>query len=308
MILPYDEGDRKRYGFNLLMRSFRFDFSGKDANLLDNFSPHDSYLECRDPFDFHAFAIPIMVEEERTIAYLVVGPVILHKKWSDAEYLSAAKPLNLDPELLSNEIQELRVVSHLTIKAVLDLLSAVVRDVVHLNLEKKRLHQTRFNKELLPKEVVDAAQEIFSTIHVDEMLVSMLDVTLTLANAECGSIMILDKGSGCLSIKVSRGVGERWVRSTRLKLGEGIAGIAAQENTSFIISAGRADNRIKHLLKRDDIRHSAVIPLAIRNRVLGVLNIHTKRAEGRIEENVQNIKNLSKLISTAIISSATQAA
>lgn len=306
IILPYDEGDRKRYGFNLLSKTFHFDFSGKDENLLKDFIPHDSYLECKDALDFHVFAIPIVIEKEKIISYLIVGPVILHKKLDSNDYRRLALDLNLDPEMLINEIQELRVVSYVTIKAVLDLLSAVVKDIVNLNLEKKRLRQTRVNEEILPKGVLETAQEIFSTIRIDEMLVTMLDIALTLANAECGSIMVLDKNLGCLTIKVSRGIEEDRIRKTRVKLGEGIAGLAAQENTPFVILGEKSDNRIKPLLKRQDIKQSAIIPLAIKNRVFGVMNIYTKKEEGRIEENIQNFKNLSKLISTAIISSANQ--
>jgi hypothetical protein len=306
VILPYEEGDPKRYGFNLLQQTFHFDFTGKDANLLKDFVSHDSYLECKDAFDFHAFAIPITVEEEKIIAYLVVGPVILHKKWPAEEYPVKAAQWNIDSSMLLNEIQDLRIVSYVTIKAVLDLLSAVVKDIIHLNLEKKRLHQTRFNKQLLPKEVLETAQEIFSTIHIDEMLVTMLDVALTLANAECGSIMMFDKERGHLTIKVSRGIDEDRVRKTRVKLGEGISGLAAQENCSFVITGEKSDNRLKTLIKRQDIRQSAIIPLAVKNRVFGVMNIHTKKDEGKIEENAQNIKNLSRLISSAILSTASQ--
>jgi len=130
--------------------------------------------------------------------------------------------------------------------------------------------------------------------------VTILDVALNLTKAECGSIMILDEKSGELTIKVSRGLREGEVKKTRLKLGEGISGLSAQENTAFVISKEKIDNRIKHLLKRPEIKEAVVMPLSIKNRVFGVLNLHTKNEETHIETGLENLQHISRLISTAI--------
>ena len=106
-----------------------------------------------------------------------------------------------------------------------------------------------------------------------------------------------------LTIKVSRGIDGENALQARLKIGEGIAGIAADENTSFVISGEQSDNRIKQLLKRPDIKQSVVIPLSSQDRVFGVLNLHTKCEEKKIGINEnKNLQNLSKLISTVIYS------
>ena len=162
------------------------------------------------------------------------------------------------------------------------------------------MHQVRFNKDILPKGITETANNLYKSIVLDELLVTILDVALNLTQAECGSIMILDDKKGDLAIKVSRGLDQDKIKSTSLKIGEGIAGVAAKENTSFFISGLEGDNRIRHLLKRVDIKQSLVLPLSYQNRVLGVLNLHTKKEENKIYENVNNLKNFSKLISVAI--------
>ena len=234
------------------------------------------------------------------MAHVIVGPVILNKRLESEEYVAVASRIGLKNDQLLDVVNEVRIVSFVAIKAILDLLSEVIKDVIELNLEKKRLHETRFNREILPKEISDAAQEMYADIHLDELLVTILDVALSLTKAECGSIMILDEKSGELAIKVSRGLGEGEARSARLRLGEGISGLSAQENISFIISKDRVDSRIQHLLKRPEIKEAVVMPLSAKNRVFGVLNLHTKNEETKIETGLENLQHISKLISTAI--------
>jgi len=304
IVPPYLNGQRGRYGSKFLSDSFGFDFAGKGAGILDNFEAHGAYFEAKDPFDFHVFAVPIKLaekeEEDNIIAYMIVGPVILNKGWDKEDYLNMANQINLDANQLIDAIHEIRVVSFVAIKAILDLLAEIVKDIVELNAEKRSLYKKDIKREMLPKEVAKTAQDIYKTIHLNELLISILDVCLNLTQAECGSIMLIDKEKKRLMIKVSKGIDESIVKKVRLEIGQGIAGIAAKENKSFVISGSKADNRIKNLLKRPEIKQSAVIPLANKDEVLGVLNLHTKKDKGAITTNIENVKHLSKLISTAI--------
>lgn len=300
LIPPYRDVSNRGYGIEFLNWSFNFDFSGKEYNMLDDFTKHGSYMEAKDSFDLHVFAMPIKINEEITIAHLIIGPVILNKKWDAGDYLNMANRLNLSVEDLADRINEVRVVSFVSMKAILDLLAKVVKDIIELNLEMKRLHQDRFNKEIISKEISEAAQDLYATIHLDELLITILDVALNLCQAEAGSIMILDDKTGELRIKVSRGLEEDVAQNTRIRLGDGIAGLAAKENTSFVITGREGDNRIKPYLKRSTIAQSMVVPLASESKVFGVLNLHTERPNGKITANVANLEHLSKLISTVM--------
>jgi hypothetical protein len=300
LVPPYRNGERK-YGSEFLSTSFGFDFSGKKSAFWQKFQKTGPYLEAKDAFDFRVFAIPIIVDKnQQPVAHVIVGPVILNRRLDSEEYVKIASGIGLKNDQLVDVINEVRVVSFIAIKGILDLLSEVFKDVLELNLEKKRLHETRFNREILPKEVADVAQEMYMDIHLDELLVTILDVALNLTKAECGSIMILDEKSGELTIKVSRGLQEGEVKKARIKLGEGISGLSAQENQAFVISKEKIDNRIKHLLKRPEIKEAVIMPLSAKNRVFGVLNIHTKNAATHIETGLENLQHISRLISTAI--------
>ena len=299
IVPPFREGDHGLYGSDFLTATFDMDFSGK-GSFVWSFEQKGAYWEIKDGLDFHAFAIPIKIEADKIIAYLVVGPVILNKRRDQESYLADATRLNMNISDLVDHIQEIRVVSFLTIKSVLDLLAEVVKDVIEIRLEKQKLHKKRFEKEVLAKQIVDAAQDMYATIHLDEMLVTILDVAMNLTGAEGGSIMIVDEDKQHLTIKVSRGLDQAKIKATRVRLGEGIAGMAAQSNEPFIIQGSKGSNRIQHLLKRPEIKQSVILPLSSHDQVLGVLNLHTKSEEHKIDANVESIKYLSRLITTAI--------
>ncbi len=300
LVPPYRDSLNRGYGVEFLTGSFNFDFTGQEYNMMEDFIQHGPYLEAKDPFDFHVFAIPVKADIDKTIAYLIVGPVILNKRWDNEDYENMASRLHVEFEDLIDRILEIRVVSFVSMKAILDLLAKVVKDIVDLNLEMKRLHKKRYNKEMFSREIAETAKDLYATIHLDELLITILDVALNLTQAENGSIMLLDERTGELAVKVSRGMPEEIAQSARVKVGQGIAGIAAQENTSFVISGREGDSRISHLLKRSSIKQSMIVPLSAQNRVFGVLNLHTEKAGGKISANVGNLEHLSKLISTAI--------
>ncbi|MDP2654452.1 MAG: PocR ligand-binding domain-containing protein [Candidatus Omnitrophota bacterium] len=298
LVPPYRNGDRRKFQNDLLVESFGFDFSGKGKEFFQKFDKQGPYWEASSPFDMRIYAVPVSVEG-KTFAYTLVGPVILNRRLEAAEYVALAQQQKVSPEPLVDAMNEVRVVSFVTMKAILDLLSEVIKDVVELSLERRKLHETRFNREILPKEITDAAQEMYKSIHEDELLVTILDVALNLTRAECGSIMLLDEKTGELAIKVSRGLG-KGACGARVKMGEGVAGVAAQENTPFLISGVQGDNRIKHLLKRPEIKTAVVMPLTTQDRVFGVLNLHAKSEDNSIEAGMESLQNFGRLVTAAM--------
>ena len=301
LIPPYRDSSHRGYGVEFLNRSFNFDFSAQEYNMLEDFVQHGTYWETRDPFDFHVFSIPIKIADDKVLAYLIVGPVILNKRWESEAYTNMAKRLHIEVDDLVDRIHEIRVVSFVSIKAILDLLAKVVNDILDLNLEMKELHETKINKDILAREISETARDLYTTVHMDELLITILDVALNMSQAENGSIMLLDDSTHELRVKVSRGMDEDIAQNARVKLGEGISGLVAQDNRSRIIS-GRVDddNRLRPYLKRPHIKRSIVVPLSEEQRVFGVLNLHTEKSTDNLPADLSNLEHLSKLISRVL--------
>lgn len=302
VILPPYKG---RYGGEFYLNGvLGIDLINRPSEFLSSFEKQGDYLEASHAFDLHSYAIPVSAKEDQVIAYMIVGPVILNKRLENAEYEEMAGQFksNISNAELIASINEIKAVSYLTTKSILDLLAEVLKNGIQLNIQRQELNKMRFNKEIISQEVSEVAQDIYSSIYFDELLVTLLDVALSITKAECGSIMVIDNEKGDLIIKVSRGIDNNRAQNTRLKVGEGIAGIAVRENSPFVISGTKGDNRIKDLLKRPDIKHALVMPLVSQNNVFGVLNLHTKKEENVLseDESLDIVSHLSKLTSAAM--------
>lgn len=298
-----------RYGWKLLSHSsVGVDMFGEHSNsLLTKFKKQGFYLEYHYPFMLHSFAVPMDTGDGNPVAYMVIGPVILNKRLDNAEYEEIARNLNLNFQELMDAINEIKVVSFISLKSILDLLYEVSQHIIGLGLQKQKTRTNGRNgqKEGLAKAVLKGSKRAFSSAYFDELFGTLLDVAMSLTKTECGSIMIVDDEAGDLTIKISRGLDNKIVQNARIKIGEGVAGLAAQENTSFVIRGSEGDDKIKPYLKRPEIRQAFITPLASQNRVFGVMNLHTK-GEGPALDKISSdrsldiIKQLSKLAETAV--------
>ena len=298
IILP---PERRRYGGRLLTdQSLKFDLADDSINVNKQFEQYGVFFESYNRYGLSSFAIPIKVEDDQITAYMIIGPVILNKRLSALEYEEMAAEYGCDKGELFNELGGVRVASNIMVNSILDLLSEIIRDNVELSLRKRELNKMKSGMGVLSEEFSETAQEIYSAVYLDGLLATLLDVALKMTNAECGSIMVKDPNEDGLTIKASRGLDLQKIHGATVKMGEGVAGVAAQENTSFVIHGTEGDNRIKHFLKRSEIKEALVMPLQDKDRVFGVLSLHTKREGGKIEGNLNNLQYLSKLLSSAL--------
>ncbi len=292
-----------KYGGRLLTDgSLKYDLPQGTPQFIEKFDSQGPFREFAGRYQLFNYAIPVTLPDRRVIAYMIMGPIVFNKTLDRAQYTEMAREAGVNPEALMDEIWGIRVVSNVMIKSILDLLAEIVDDNVELALrEKQQLSQNEKKPESdTAQEIRKASDEIFSTVQTGELLVTLLDLALNLTKAECGSVMVLDDAEKYLTIKAARGMNEERVEKTKVKLGEGIAGLAAKENTTFMIRGQEVpDSRLANYVKRPEITSSFVMPLVSKEHVFGVLNLHTTSKNGEIEKNVENLKSLSKLLSSA---------
>jgi signal transduction histidine kinase len=143
-----------------------------------------------------------------------------------------------------------------------------------LKLEKNR------SKEQLAA-LYSISKALNSTLEVQEVLRTMLDMALDIFRADAGSVMLEE--DGFLTINVSVGLDTSIVESTKQALGTGIAGWVAQTGEPLHLDGRVEDPRFTKLIERgDSIASSLSVPISIEESIAGVLMI--RRAGDRTFE------------------------
>lgn len=119
----------------------------------------------------------------------------------------------------------------------------------------------------------------------EELTRLVIDSACKLMRSEKGSLMLLNHDTNELVIDASRGLSQEVIATTRVKYGEGIAGRVAQTGKSIYVENIETDVRF---MRSNNLRYTSnsfiSVPLRVKNRVIGVLNINSKEESHRFEE------------------------
>ena len=215
-------------------------------------------------------------------------------------YYKYSDEYGFSPEDVLNHVNELRVVSHIAMNGILDLLATIGRELVDMQAENQILQKRKLQRDVFPEGIAEEVEALYETASIDELLVSVLEIALRLSGASSGSIMMVDEEQKNLSVRVSRGLDTVLAGRAVTRIGEGVSGVAVRDNRAFMIKGTDGDSTIRTFLKRSNLSDSAVIPLAGRNRVHGVLNINATDSNNLISSNFSYLQNLSRLVSTVL--------
>jgi HD-GYP domain-containing protein (c-di-GMP phosphodiesterase class II) len=121
---------------------------------------------------------------------------------------------------------------------------------------------------------------------LDMTMGRMLEFVSGMLDAKTSSLMLCDQFSGDLVIRSSRGLEEKVVRGTRLKLGDRLAGWVAAEGKPLLVEDIERDPRFgsSYFSAQYSSRSLLSVPLKSRGRVIGVLNFTDKQAEEPFSE------------------------
>ncbi|MBU1999098.1 MAG: GAF and ANTAR domain-containing protein [Candidatus Omnitrophota bacterium] len=123
------------------------------------------------------------------------------------------------------------------------------------------------------------ASLITSGLYLDELLKLVVKITAEVMNSKVCSLMLLDPEKKELVVKATQSISEAYNKKPNIKLGNGIAGIVAKENKPQCILDIREDERYlnRDIAKKEGLVSLASVPLAVKGRVIGVLNCYTSK-------------------------------
>ncbi|MFH0855282.1 MAG: GAF and ANTAR domain-containing protein [Candidatus Omnitrophota bacterium] len=123
------------------------------------------------------------------------------------------------------------------------------------------------------------ANLINSGMYLEELLRLIVHVTAEIMNSKISSLMLLDPNKNELVVRATQSISEEYNKKPNIRLGEGIAGIVAKENKPICILDVKEDSRYlnRDIARNEKLYSLACVPLAVKGRVIGVLNCYTSK-------------------------------
>jgi signal transduction histidine kinase/DNA-binding response OmpR family regulator len=157
---------------------------------------------------------------------------------------------------------------------------------------QKLMAELQIKNDLLNRRIaeVDALYQAGVVLSQSQELKPLLERIIRLAldviGAQVGSVMLLDDNGAELLISASVGLSEEVRQKTRVRVGESIAGFVAQSGEALLIPDISSDPRFAKFSKGNYETKSLIsVPLKIKDRVLGVLNLSDPDHGTVFEEN-----------------------
>lgn len=248
------------------------------------------------PLGLDNFIVPIRAVGDIIVAYMLIGPLMLKRRINAGEYAQAAEQYGISAAELADALIEIKVLSYSKADSVVNLIKSVFSYMAQTGYQKKRLGK-------IGPEIAEL-DPLFSRYYEEEILSSLLKLCTQALDAHSGSVMTLDKKSNMLHIKVASRLDEDIVNNTNIKLGEGIAGVAAATSTPIILPQDNEDKSLSLKLNRQYIKSSMVVPFhkGDSHKVYGVINLNMVRNDQEFtEKDIALVKELVSMASIALI-------
>jgi signal transduction protein with GAF and PtsI domain len=135
--------------------------------------------------------------------------------------------------------------------------------------------ETQQRKQLEALEEVSRA--IVSDLYLEDILKLIVMVTAEVMDSNICSLLLLNEKDDRLEIRATQSVSENYLKKPSVGMGEGIAGLVAQENKPIQVLDVKDDPRYinKSVAEKEGLCSLLSVPMSVKGRTIGVLNCYT---------------------------------
>lgn len=121
------------------------------------------------------------------------------------------------------------------------------------------------------------SRTITSNLYLEDILKLIVTVTAEIMDSKICSLMLVDEKTSMLVLKATQSMSESYNKKPALRIGEGIAGKVASENKPIAIYdiSKEPEYKSKDIADKVGLKSLLSVPLAVKGRVIGVLNNYT---------------------------------
>ena len=121
------------------------------------------------------------------------------------------------------------------------------------------------------------SKAITSDQYIEDILRLIVIVTAKVMNSEVCSLWLLDEKAKALTIRATQSIDSDYIKERSVKLGEGVVGYVAKYNKPYVVMDVLEEPRFKEkeLAKKMGLVSMLSVPMAVKDRVIGVINCYT---------------------------------
>jgi putative nucleotidyltransferase with HDIG domain len=153
------------------------------------------------------------------------------------------------------------------------------------------------------KEIFEIAKNVTSAVDVDALLKRISAAAERLLNAEASSIMLMDDDKQSLSFKVATGEKGGVVQKMKVKIGEGVAGLVAQNKKLIVSNDAAKDPRFNSQMDKMSgfvTRSLICVPMLVEAELVGVVEVLNKKVGGFDPDDTVILESLASLAAVSI--------
>ncbi len=135
--------------------------------------------------------------------------------------------------------------------------------------------------------LLKATEAIASTLQLDPLLDTIMELGMKIMDAEGCSVLLIDEKEKKLQFVAASGAKKEEIKKLSLDIGEGVAGWVVQNDQPLLIEDvskdARFSKRVDEVL-RQETKSLICVPLKVKNRIIGVMEVINKRGDRAFTE------------------------
>ncbi len=123
------------------------------------------------------------------------------------------------------------------------------------------------------------SEAITSDLYLEDILQLIVAVTAETMGSKICSLMLLEPEKNELTIKATQSISREYIDKNPLRPGEGIAGRVVSGNKPITVYNILEDKiyKYKEIARKEELASLLSVPLHVKGKVIGVLNVYTSR-------------------------------
>lgn len=123
------------------------------------------------------------------------------------------------------------------------------------------------------------SRAITSDLYLEDILKLIVTLTANVMKAKVCNVWLIDEKKQEFNIKATQSMHQEYLNKKTIKLNEGIVGLVAREKKPKIIFDVLKEEQYKEkkLARKEGLVSMASIPMMVKDKVIGVLNVYTNK-------------------------------